>query len=338
MAIAGSKSSRTISAKLIDWYERAHRDLPWRRTRDPYCIWVSEIMLQQTRVEAVIPYYERFLQRFPSVAALASAPEHDLLTCWSGLGYYSRVRNMQKAARLIVDRGAFPSTYEDIRELPGIGDYTAAAIASIAFHLPHAVLDGNAIRVLARLTNDRGDVKSSTTRRRLQDAANGWLDRERAGDFNQSMMELGATICTPRAPACLICPVCEPCAARRLGVQAELPVKKLPSIRKRIEKTVYVVERSGKLLMWQRPQHSTHMSGFWELPDEITLANAMPGESIGHFRHTITNHDYLVTVRKASIKGAVTAHHWWSWKDLEKIPLSTAAKKALLCLKHQGGG
>ena len=336
MAIAGFKRSRTISAKLIEWYENAHRDLPWRRTRDPYRIWVSEIMLQQTRVEAVIPYYERFLQRFPSVEALAAASERDLLTCWSGLGYYSRARNMQKAARLITERGAFPNTHQALRELPGVGDYTAAAIASIAFDLPHAALDGNAIRVFARLTNNRGDVKSTITRQRLQSVAAGCLDPQRPGDFNQAVMELGATVCVPRTPKCLVCPVLDECIARRLGVQNELPVKSAEVVREQIEQTVYVIERRGKLLMCQRGQHSKRMQGFWELPDNGSLQNAVPGEKVGHFRHTITHHDYLVTVRRASVRQVPADHKWCDWNELEKIPVSTAAKKALLCLKHQG--
>jgi A/G-specific adenine glycosylase len=190
---------RSIRAKLAAWYDGARRDLPWRRTRDPYAIWVSEIMLQQTRVAAVIPYYERFLQRFPSPDALAQAPEEELLAMWSGLGYYSRARNLQKAARQITEAGDFPRAYTAIRELAGVGEYTAAAIASIAFDLPHAVVDGNVRRVLARLMND-GNLD-------VQQAAERLLDRRDPARWNQAVMELGATICLPREPRCGECPI-----------------------------------------------------------------------------------------------------------------------------------
>jgi endonuclease III len=184
----------------LRWYAAQHRDLPWRRTRDPYRIWVSEIMLQQTRAEAVIPYYERFLERFPSIAALAAASAEEILASWSGLGYYSRARNLHKAARQM--GGLFPSGYQAIRELPGVGDYTAAAISSIAFGLPYAVLDGNVLRVVARLTNDSADISAGRTRARFREIAQQWLDRRQPGAFNQAMMELGATVCLPRVPRC----------------------------------------------------------------------------------------------------------------------------------------
>jgi A/G-specific adenine glycosylase len=311
------------------WYDAGRRDLPWRRTRDPYGVWVSEIMLQQTRVEAVMPYYERFLRRFPNVEALAGGAEHDLLAAWGGLGYYSRARNLQKAARLIVERGSFPDTYESLRELPGIGGYTAAAIASIAFDLPHAVLDGNVMRVLARLTNDNGDIKANGTRQRLQEVAGGWLDPQRPGTFNQALMELGATICTPRAPDCAACPVRGACQAHRLGTQRDLPVKRAGPAKRRIEKTLYVIERRGKLVLWQRPPGSPRMAGFWELPDDETLPNLAAGDILGRFRHTITNHNYVFTVRIAPAGRLPAAHTWWDIAALPLLPLSTTARKAL---------
>src|SRR3954447_1448422 len=171
---------------LLEWYHHGKRDLPWRRTSDPYAIWVSEIMLQQTRVAAVIPFYERFLQRFPDVTSLASAPGEELLAAWAGLGYYSRVRNMQRAARAMPN-GLFPRTYEEIRALPGIGDYTAAAVASIAFGLPHAAVDGNVLRVLSRITNEQGDVTSGLTRARLRAQADEFLNRDDPGTYNQAV-------------------------------------------------------------------------------------------------------------------------------------------------------
>jgi A/G-specific adenine glycosylase len=191
--------------ELLEWYRRGQRDLPWRRTKDPYAIWISEIMLQQTRVAAVIPYYERFLTAYPNFGALAAAPEAELLGMWAGLGYYSRARNVQKAARQMVELGGFPRDYEAIRGLAGIGDYTAAAVASIAFDLPHAVLDGNVMRVLARVGNDGSDIGSIGTRKRLQAEAQRLLDGRHAGEFNQALMELGATVCVPKQPVCGNC-------------------------------------------------------------------------------------------------------------------------------------
>ncbi|HWB95145.1 MAG TPA: A/G-specific adenine glycosylase, partial [Bryobacteraceae bacterium] len=217
MKRSGGSPAKSFAAALLAWYARSHRDLPWRRTRDPYRIWISEIMLQQTRAQAVIPYYEKFLDRFPTVEALAEAPEHDVLAAWSGLGYYSRARNLQKAAVAITAAGGFPREYEELRRLPGIGPYTAAAIASIAFGLPHAVLDGNVMRVVARLENDPADIASPKTRARFQQRAQELLDPREAGHFNQAIMELGATLCLPRAPQCLLCPVAGECRALAAG-------------------------------------------------------------------------------------------------------------------------
>src|SRR3984885_2087066 len=191
-----------IRRKLLEWYRKHKRDLPWRRTQDPYRIWISEVMLQQTRVAAVIPYYERFLTLFPNASALASAAEQNLLAAWAGLGYYSRARNLQKAARAIVELPRFPKDYAALRQLPGVGDYTAAAVASIAFGAPHAVLEGNVLRVLSRLVAERGDIKSQVVRRSLGALAETLLDRRRPGEFNQALMELGATVCLPKQPLC----------------------------------------------------------------------------------------------------------------------------------------
>jgi A/G-specific adenine glycosylase len=280
--------ARSLAAKLLDWYDAHHRDLPWRRTGDPYRIWVSEIMLQQTRAEVAIPYYHRFLDRFPSVAALAAASAEEVLGSWGGLGYYSRARNLHKAARLM--DGVFPCGYQAIRDLPGVGDYTAAAIASIAFGLPYAVLDGNVMRVVARLTNDAAEIGASGTRTRFRGIAQEWLDRGRAGAFNQAMMELGATVCLPRAPRCGICPLAAVCEARRAGRQAQLPVKlpKTSPVKSAME--VAIVERRGRLLLWKRDADARRLGGFWELPtpEQLPELGALP--AIGTFRHTITRH------------------------------------------------
>jgi A/G-specific adenine glycosylase len=214
--------------QLLGWFRQFQRDLPWRRTKDPYCIWLSEIMLQQTRVAAVIPYFEKFLERFPNVCSLAEAAQDEVLRLWSGLGYYSRARNLQKAAQQIVAKhgGIFPRTAEDVLALPGIGAYTAAAILSIAFNDKHAVLDGNVARVLARLGAVRGDLHESGRWQSLQENADALLAPDSSGDWNQAMMELGATVCTPKSPQCLLCPVAKFCKARKLGIVEDLPEKR----------------------------------------------------------------------------------------------------------------
>jgi A/G-specific adenine glycosylase len=313
----------TFASLALRWYAAHKRDLPWRRTRDPYRIWVSEIMLQQTRVEAVIPFYERFLKRFPDAAALARAPEAAVLAAWAGLGYYSRARNLHKAARLIVAQGGFPREHAAIRALPGVGDYTAAAISSIAFGLPHAVLDGNTIRVLARISNEPGDVSATATKRRLAVLAESLLDPRRPGDFNQALMELGATVCLPRSPRCPACPLARLCEARRRGVAEELPVKPRKAPPVRLEREFLVIRRAGCILLWQRP------SGFWELPEPAQLPRAVKGEVLARFRHTITNHRYAVTVLRGSIRRAPAGFVWVAGAALARITLSTLARKAL---------
>lgn len=318
-----------ISGLLLAWYRKGHRDLPWRRTGDPYRIWVSEIMLQQTRAQAVMPYYERFLDRFPTVEALAAAPEEEVLALWAGLGYYSRARNLRRAAREIAAAGGFPSDYEGIRALPGIGDYTAAAIASIAFQLPHAVLDGNVLRVVARMENDPADIGSPRTRDRFRAVAQRWLDRREPGTFNQALMELGATVCLPRNPLCLLCPVAARCEARAAGTVSELPVKLRKTEPVQIDATLLVVRRAGRILLRQRHALSRRMAGFWDLPAPEDLPAASLGASLGSFRHTITHHHYRFTVLSARARATGTEYRWFDPEQLVAIPLSTTARKAL---------
>ena len=319
---------------LLAWYQANRRDLPWRRTRDPYRIWVSEIMLQQTRAQAVIPYYEKFLERFPTAVALACAAEQDVLACWSGLGYYSRARNLQKAARLIVG-DAFPRDYQTIRQLPGVGDYTAAAIASIAFGLPHAVLDGNVMRVIARVTNDDADTGAPGTRARFQQIAQEWLDSRRPGASNQALMELGATICLPRAPQCVLCPLVSCCEARRLGRETQLPVKLRKAAPQKIDASLVIAERRGRILLWQRTADSRRMAGFWELPAPEQLPELQAPRNVGSFRHTITNDHYRFTVYAASVVRARRPLRWIPIGDLQGLALSTTSRKALQLAKVQ---
>jgi len=308
-----------IRRKLVQWYDRAHRDLPWRRSTDPYAIWVSEIMLQQTRVAAVIPYYERFLKRFPRVEDLAHATETELLSLWAGLGYYSRARNMQKAARQIVEVAGFPPDHASIRALAGIGDYTAAAVASIAFGLPHAAVDGNVRRVVMRLAGDASaDVGALATQ---------LLDKRDPGRWNQAVMELGATVCLPRAAVCVECPISAECQARRLDIQNELPPRK-KKVMVRREHTLLVIRRRGQILLTPSPR----VSGFWELPE--TFSGVRLGPKLGEFRHAITNSQYHFEVREARIGTHPKTCQWWDEQKLVEIPLSTPTKKALRCLER----
>lgn len=319
-----------IAAPLAAWYRKGHRDLPWRRTRDPYRIWISEIMLQQTRASAVVPYYQRFLERFPSVEALAAASEDEVLALWSGLGYYTRARNLLRAARLVADAGRFPADYAAIRALPGVGDYTAAAIASIAYGLPHAVLDGNVLRVAARIENDASDIAAPRTRAGFRELVEGWLDPEDPGAFNQALMELGATVCLPRDPRCSACPLAACCRARREGTAAQLPVKLRRTRPVRIAATVLVVRRGRRILLRRRDDGARRMAGFWELPTPEDLPTAEAGAEIGAFRHTITHHHYTFIVRSGRLAGAARPpFRWFDPSGLAEIPLSTTVRKAL---------
>lgn len=289
-------------------------------------------MLQQTRAQTVIPYYHRFLKRFPDAKTLAEAREADVLACWSGLGYYSRARNLQRAACQIVAGGSFPADYDGIRALPGVGPYTAAAVASIAFESPHAVLDGNVMRVIARLRGDGADIGSAKTRARFQQIADDLLDRKHPGRFNQAIMELGATICLPRGPQCAECPVARFCEAQRTGRQHELPVKRGKPIVQRLRMRLAVVERDGAVLLRQRPAGASLMAGFWEFPALEDLPEWREEENLGSFRHTITNHHYTITVLTGRISRAPAGLQWRSRDVLEAIPLTTISRKALRLL------
>lgn len=259
---------QSFRTDLIDWYQSVKREMPWRDTDDPYRIWVSEIMLQQTRVDQARPYFERFVETFPTVEALAAADRDDVLRLWEGLGYYSRARYLHDAAQHVVDDfgGQVPDTYDAIHALPGVGPYTAAAVLSIAYNKPHAVLDGNVIRVLSRVFAVDDNVKSAPTRRRLQEAADALIDPERPGTFNQAMMELGALLCTPRLPSCADCPVQPACQATSEGNPEDYPVtpEKKPVPHYDIAVGL-VFDDDGQLLIQRRPDDGL-LGGLWEFP------------------------------------------------------------------------
>ena len=321
---------RTFRSRLLTWFAAAKRDLPWRRTRDPYRIWLSEIMLQQTRVAAAEPYYLRFLERFPTVEALAAAANEQVLTAWAGLGYYSRARNLHKAAKEIAAAGTFSTCYEDIRALPGVGDYTAAAIASIAFDLPHAVLDGNVMRVLARVSCEPGDIQAKPTRDRLRLLAQELLDPSQPGDFNQAMMELGATVCLPKEAACQSCPIEAWCMARQQSRQREFPVKLGRKPQVAIEEILLIIEQGESILVWQRPIGIGRMAGFWELPEASQTPKAKLGVELGVVRHTITFHNYTFRILRASIRRVPEGFKWMNRGELARVPVSTILRKALV--------
>ena len=272
---------KQFRGNLLKWFRREKRALPWRERRDPYRIWISEIMLQQTRVAAVIPYYERFMKRFPTVEVLAGAQIESVLQFWAGLGYYSRARNLHQAAKQIVGEhtGEFPHSIDAALTLPGIGAYTSAAILSIAYGVPAAVLDGNVARVLARLGAVEGDLRAPNRWSMLRDAADTLLDAKNASDWNESMMELGATICTPRAPQCGVCPIGKFCRARALGIQDDLPAKRVKRATEQVTLVAAVlldVENRTVLVRSTstNAESAALFSNLWHFPAVVVRENA----------------------------------------------------------------
>lgn len=277
--LSGKERLLLASGPLLSWYRREKRDLPWRENRDPYRIWISEIMLQQTRVEAVKPYFFRFFKHFPSISDLAAAPEEELLKCWEGLGYYSRARNIKKAAEILTEKynGSFPESYEEILALPGIGSYTAGAIASIAFELPVPAVDGNVLRVLSRVTGSFDDILKQSTKKKMEALVSEVIWPGSAGDFNQALIETGAMICIPGgAPLCSQCPFFTVCAARSQGLTEKLPVKTPKKKRKIEEKTVLLLEYQDKIAIRKRREDGLLASlyEFVNVPGQLSAEEA----------------------------------------------------------------
>lgn len=266
-----------LAERLLNWYQDNARDLPWRNHADPYAVWVSEIMLQQTRVDTVIPYFQRWMERFPSIEALASASQQEVLKYWEGLGYYSRARNLHRSAQIVLraHAGQLPQEPSALQELPGIGRYTAGAIASIAFGKDAAALDGNIRRVLARVFNEDMPVRSPEGERRLWELAEEHLPSGQAGNYNQALMDLGALICTPREPDCACCPLSDLCEARALGVQEQLPLRSVRPEQPHHVVTAAVIRRDGRVLLTQRPEDGL-LGGLWEFPG----GKLQPGEDL----------------------------------------------------------
>jgi A/G-specific adenine glycosylase len=320
-------SLKKLRSALLDWYDQNRRDLPWRQNADPYRVWISEIMLQQTRVAAVLDHYARFLQRFPNVQSLAAAREASVLAVWSGLGYYHRARRMHQAAKVIVrDRkGIFPRTAEEWRTLPGIGRYTAAAIASIAFGEAVAVVDGNVERVLDRMFGR--DEEREVAWQRTETL----LSPDRPGDFNQAMMELGATICTPRAPHCRLCPLNAWCQSR--GVQAASP--QAPRKSKLLQYAL--ARKNGAVYLVRRPAEESLMAGMWELPC-VSQSRRDGHQPVAKLRHSITDTDYEVSVVSVSPGSLESDGRWFLQKQWERLPITGLTRKILRRLVVESGG
>jgi A/G-specific adenine glycosylase len=340
------KDLPSIRLRLLRWYDKNKRDLPWRKTKDPYAIWVAETMLQQTQVKTVILYYERFLRVFPTVRALARAPQQQVLRVWSGLGYYRRAENLNRAARRLVRRheGRIPRLYDELRSLPGIGNYTAGAVLSIAFQQRYPALDGNARRVLSRLFNLTDDKE-------LHARAIQLISPSRPGDFNQSLMELGATLCTPRAPNCAACPVTLACAARpRIHLRAHATSRR-ESVLRNVTWPLAIVRRQGKILLRHRSTKGL-LAHLWELPGGEVAPRGRPKTAlrrqlgdlsadlsrprwIGEFRHSITYRRIRAPIYLFDYCPAGKVHlpaRRWRWTHRSEIgnyPMSSMTRKAL---------
>ena len=340
-----SKNLSGIRRNLLRWYDKAHRDLPWRRTRDPYAIWIAETMLQQTQVPTVIPYYERFTRALPTVRALDRAPLRRVLILWSGLGYYRRAENLKKAARVVLQshKGKIPATYNGLRSLPGVGDYTAGALMSIAFGKPYPALDGNTRRVLGRIFSIHDEQQ-------LQETAKQLVLKFRPGDFNQGLMELGATICSPKKPRCSECPVASRCAARA----TRQPGKRTTASKNRtvrdVEWPLVIVRNNGKILLRRRPD-SGILAGLWELPGgeqrnrenlRTTLkrhckeldATSKLRRRVGEIRHSITYkriRSPIFLLEACPDKPMRLQGSHWRWlmpSSLRRYPVSSMTLKA----------
>ena len=354
---------RRITGPLLAWYRKHRRDLPWRRTQDPYAVWVSEMMLQQTQVATVRDYYERWMKRFPTVAALAKADEDDVLHAWQGLGYYSRARNLRNGARAVVTEhgGRVPNTVEALRALPGIGPYSAGAIASIAYGVRAALVDGNVVRVLCRLFGLRGDPSRGPLKSELWRLAERLVPEDAPGDFNQALMELGATTCTPRSPRCDACPLARECVAHRDGVALELPELPARDAPIPVARAAAVVWRRGRVLVIQVPDDAARWRGMWQFPNtdvragetpahaaeralrEAVALDAHAGEAAFTVRHTVTRYRITLDVHPCtSTKGApravgCRAFAWTSPEELDALAMPAAHRRIAKTLRTGDG-
>lgn len=351
---------RSFQSKLLNWYKKSHRKLPWRETENPYYIWVSEVMLQQTQVETVKPYYEKFIQRFPTVWALAKADLQQVLKTWEGLGYYSRARNLHRAAKIFVKEysGKIPESYLQFRQFPGVGDYIAAAVQSIAFHHPYAVVDGNVKRVLARIFAINAPVNDTKSNKVFQKKASEILDEKNPGIFNQAVMELGALVCRPKNPLCAKCPISEYCGAFQSNSTDKYPVRKKRKPVPQYHAAIGVIKKNGRVLITKRKEIGL-LGGLWEFPggkilDGETAQQACIREIKEEVNLKIKVKDYLTQVKhaythfkivldvfecnyisgKVKLNGAVD-HRWIRLNEIEKYPFPKANHKFFPMLKSE---
>jgi len=350
---APRRDAAAIARRLAAWFSRHRRDLPWRHDRDPYRVWVSETMLQQTTVKVVVPYFERFMRRFPTIGRLARAPIEDVLAAWAGLGYYRRARHLHDAALRVVEShaGRIPADRAALLALPGIGRYTAGAVLSIAYGRPEPVVDGNVARVLARLAGERRDPRSGAAARFvLEEAARLVAASARPGDHNEALMELGATVCTPAAPACRRCPLAGVCAARARGMQASIPPPRRQRASEVVQRTMALVLRGRRLLVRRRAATGL-LDGLWELPavepdgrGGHRLEDGPPVDLLGiagTVRHSITWRRLTVQVVRARLRGRAPdgraprgraprgGHRWVTPAEARRLPASSLLMKAL---------
>jgi A/G-specific adenine glycosylase len=362
---------RRLTRRLLDWFDRHARPLPWRASRDPYHIWLSEVMLQQTQVATVIGYYQRFLKALPTIADLAAADEQQVLKLWEGLGYYRRARQLHAAARHICQQhgGEFPSEREAVRQLPGVGRYTAGAVLSIAFDAREPILEANTIRVLSRLLAYRADPRSTLGQQHLWQAAAAWLPRRRAGAFNQALMELGSEICTPRDPQCHACPVARLCPTKAAGLQTAIPPpQRKPQIQPVHQAALVVRQQDGRILLVRRG-HGERWAGLWDFPRfELNVGTASPVEYLeqqadelvggrvsldrriltlrhGVTRFRITLDCYTARLRTRAKVAALATQQpkerrpitkWFKLTELEMLPMNVTGRKIARFIGKQG--
>lgn len=333
---------------LVEWFHREKRELPWRQTQDPYKIWVSEVMLQQTRVDTVIPYYERFLEKYPTLETLAYAPEEELLKMWEGLGYYSRARNLQSGVKEVVEKynGVVPQTRHDITKLKGVGPYTAGAILSIAYNKPEHAVDGNVMRVLSRVLHITEDISLSKTKKVFEEAVIELIDHEDPSAFNQGLMDLGATICTPTSPKCLLCPVRDYCTAFFEGDAHKLPVKTKKTKTKKIQYDVFVAKNNNhQFLLEKRPSEGL-LANMWQFPMierkghtieqfqqryEVEVIDKKE-QPILTFKHVFSHIVWEMNCYEVgcNFKGNVQLY---SVNDMEQLPMAVPMQKIMNTLK-----
>jgi A/G-specific adenine glycosylase len=319
---------KTAQSELLAWYRQNKRDLPWRANRDPYSIWISETMLQQTTTTAVIPFFEKFLKRFPTLQSLAEAPQSEVVETWAGLGYYSRARNLHKSAQALRQNGGFPKTFEQLMQLPGFGPYTSRSVASLAFSQNVGVVDGNVIRVLARFHAQNWDWWQNRERKVIQEKSDEWVQGQPSHEMNQALMELGRTICRVKSPTCLLCPLRTGCEALRRELVGDLPKSKPKRLREIWQWQPFIHIKAEKILL-QKNNVAPFLRGQWLLPARARRLTCKP--KAFDYKHSITHHDIFVTVQATLPKMADAETKWVRLEEIRQhVPVSLVQKALAL--------